>query len=146
MFQRSSLTALWPSQAGHLGRNQRTRPQQTILAIALIVGVTLVLCLYLYQTSRITVTEYTITSLQSEYQRLQRENANLLAQYAEAQSLRQMDERALKAGYGPASDVRYVEISPFMPTPDAPLVAQGDNALRSAPFTRDGHSPTQQAP
>lgn len=112
MLQHSSLTALWPSHAGLLDRTQRIRLHQTLVTVALIIGIALVLCLYLYQISRVTVANYDYLNSQASYQRLQRENANLLAEYAIEQSLAKMDERARAAGYGPVETPRYVRIAP----------------------------------
>lgn len=78
----------------------------------LLAGVTAVLCLYLFQTSRITVTSYGITTLQQDYARLQRENSNLLANYAFSQSMAQMKKRALAAGFGPITELEYVTVRP----------------------------------
>ena len=112
MLQHSSLTALWPSHAGLLDRTQRIKLHQTLVTVALIAGITIVLCLYLYQISRVTVANYDYLTLQASHQRLQRENANLLAEYAIEQSLAKMDERARAAGYGPVATPRYVRIAP----------------------------------
>lgn len=116
MFQRSSLTALWPLQAGVAERTARTRPQQTALGLALIAGLVLILCLYLQQASRITATSYDIHELQAQRARLQRENSNLLAQYAYDRSVKVMNRRAIAAGFRPATaGVRYVVLAPASP-------------------------------
>lgn len=109
---RTTFSNLWPLGAGVSDRTLRTRPQQALLAILLIVGVTAVLCLYLFQISRITVTNYGITSLQQDHARLQRENSNLLASYAHEQSMAQMKKRALAAGFGPPTETDYVTVAP----------------------------------
>lgn len=107
-----TLNTLWPLGAGVSDRALRTRPQQALLAMLLLAGVTAVLCLYLFQTSRITVTSYGITDLQQDYARLQRENSNLLASYAFEQSMAQMKKRALAAGFGPITELEYVTVRP----------------------------------
>ncbi len=112
MIQRSSLTALWPSQRGISNRSARTKPQQTLLAIALILGVTLVLFLYLLQTSKINVRNYNIQELQGKLSVLQRQNANTLADLAYEQSITQMDKRAAAAGYQPIQSVLYLPVNP----------------------------------
>lgn len=109
---RTTFSNLWPLGAGVSDRSLRTRPQQAFLGILLIIGVTAVLCLYLFQTSRITVTNFGITHLQRDYERLQRENSNMLASYAHEQSIAQMKKRALAAGFGPPADLEYVTIAP----------------------------------
>lgn len=108
----SSLTSLWPLGVRVSDRALRTRPQQAMLAILLIIGVTVVLCLYLFQTSRITVTNYGITNLQLDYARLQRENSNLLASFAFEQSMAEMKKRATSAGFGPITELDYVTVAP----------------------------------
>lgn len=112
MIQRSSLTALWPSQRGISNRSARTKPQQTLLAIALILGITLVLFLFLLQTSKINVRNYNIQKLQGELSALQRQNANTLTKLAYEQSITQMDKRADAAGYQPIQSVLYLPINP----------------------------------
>jgi len=110
MIQRSSLTALWPSQRGVANRSARTKPQQALLAIALITGITLVLFLYLLQTSKINVRNYDIRNLQGKLSALQRQNANTLAELAYQQSITQMDKRAAAAGFQPIQSVLYLPI------------------------------------
>jgi hypothetical protein len=112
MIQRSSLTALWPSQRGITNRSARTKPQQAFLAILLIIGITLVLSLYLLQASKITVRKYDIRELQVEMNDLQQENANTLAVLAYEQSITQMDKRAVAAGFKPTESVLYLPVTP----------------------------------
>ncbi len=112
MIQRSSLTALWPSQRGVTNRSARTKPHQALLTIALIIGITLVLFLYLLQTSKINVRNYNILVLQRELGAIQRQNANTLAQLAYQQSITQMDKRAAAAGFQPIQSVLYLPINP----------------------------------
>ncbi|MBX7232971.1 MAG: hypothetical protein K1X65_01220 [Caldilineales bacterium] len=107
---RPTFSSLRPIGARVTDRALRTRPQQALLAILLLAGVTAVLCLYLFQASRITVTTYGITHLQRDYARLQRENSNLLARYAYEQSLAEMKKRALAAGFGPVAELDYVAV------------------------------------
>ena len=126
MLLRSSLTSLWPMQAGATARTARTKPQQALLAIALIAGIVAILCLYLYQTARITVTNYDIGILQSDYARLQRENSNLLATLAYQQSIPQMTQRAREAGFRPADTLRYVAIMPASALPAVANATPGD--------------------
>lgn len=109
---RFTIFDLWPFGAEVSDRAMRTRPQQALLAILLIIGVAAVLCLYLFQTSRITVTNYGISDLQQDYARLQRENSNLLARYAHEQSMAQMKKRALAAGFVPTVEMEYITLTP----------------------------------
>jgi hypothetical protein len=112
MIQRSSLTSLWPSQRGITNRTARTKPHQALLAIALVLGITIVLCLYLLQTSKINVRNYDIYELQGQLITLQRDNTNALAKLAYEQSITQMDKRAIAAGYRPIQSVLYLPINP----------------------------------
>jgi len=108
MLQRSSFSSIQSLQAGVLRRSTRTRPQQALLKILLIVGVALTLSLYVYQTSKITVVTYDIRDLQNNYARLVRENTNLLAQIAYEQSVQQMTRRALAQGFQPAEVMHFI--------------------------------------
>jgi len=129
MLQRSSLTALWPLQAGFADRTARTRPQQAYLALALIVGLVIILCLYLQQASQITSTHYDIIDLHQQQARLQRENSIHLAGYAYDRSIIKMNERARALGYGPARmPARYV----LLPEP-GPVAAVIAGAATTAP-------------
>ena len=110
MIQRSSLTALWPSQRGVTNRSARTKPHQAFLTIALITGITLVLFLYLLQTSKINVRNYNILILQEDLGTLQQQNANALAELAYQQSITQMDKRSVAAGFQPIQSVLYLPI------------------------------------
>ena len=112
MIQRSSLTALWPSQRGITNRTARTKPQQAFLAIALIIGITLALSLYLLQASKITARHYDIQDLQAQLNDLQQKNTNALAILAYEQSITQMDKRAAAAGFQPIESVLYLPITP----------------------------------
>lgn len=112
MIQRSSLTALRPSQRGITNRSARTKPQQAFLSIALIIGITLVLSLYLLQASKITVRNYNIRDLKVELNELQQNNANVLAELAYQQSISQMDKRAIAAGFEPPKAVLFLPVMP----------------------------------
>ena len=112
MIQRSSLTSLWPSQRGITKRSARTKPRQAMLAMALIFGITVVVCLYLLQTSKINVRIYNIQEKKWELVALQRQNTNALAGLAYQQSITQMDKRAEAAGFRPIQSVLYLPINP----------------------------------
>jgi|GEM_PF-4956918 len=86
--------------------------QQAVLSIGLLILLTVSLCVYVYQAAQINVTGQEIVGLRAEYGRLQRENSNLLAIYAAEQSLARMEPRASAAGFGPATEVRYVTVFP----------------------------------
>lgn len=109
MLQKSSPTSLWLLGAPAPERTPlRNQSRQAILAMALIAGVVLVLCLYVYQTSRITATDHATFQLGRQYARLQRENSNLLVNYATEQSIAKMSQRAVAAGFQPARSIQYV--------------------------------------
>ena len=113
MIRLSSLTTLWPNDSGQPTRGSQTRPQQAFLAITLIVGVVLVLCLYLHQASRVTAVYYDTIKVEREYARIERENSLKLAELAQAQSITEMDKIATAAGYAPADTIRYVTVQPL---------------------------------
>lgn len=128
MIQRSYLTSLWPVGAsGVSDRATRTRPQQALLAILLIAGLVSILCLYLFQASRIAVTDFDINKLQRTYARLQRENSNMLANYAHAQSIAEMSKRAKAAGFAPATNVQWLQLGAASPASTAPSLPEYSN-------------------
>ena len=119
MLQKSSPTSLWLLGAPASERNTlRNQPRQAFLAMALIAGVVLVLCLYVYQTSRITATDHATFQFERQYARLQRENSNLLVSYATEQSITKMSQRAVAAGFEPARSIQYVASVTGFPTND----------------------------
>ncbi len=128
MIQRSYLTSLWPVGAsGVSDRATRTRPQQALWAILLIAGLVSILCLYLYQASRITVTDFDINKLQRTYARLQRENSNMLANYAHAQSIVEMAKRAQAAGFTPPAHVQWLQLGDASSTAAATSLPEYSN-------------------
>ena len=110
MLQKSSPpTSLWlPGAPAPERTTLRNQPRQAFLAMALIAGVVLVLCLYVYQASRITATDHATFQFERQYARLQRENSNLLVSYASEQSIAKMSQRAVAAGFEPARSIQYV--------------------------------------
>ena len=126
MIQQNAITS--PSQT-LTARQARIRSYNTILTILLILGITLILSLYLYQISAIYATQLTIQDKQLEYARHQRLNAEALVLLAQTQSMESMVRRARGAGYGPpqADQIRYVRINE-----SATLFARND-----APANRD---------
>jgi hypothetical protein len=143
MIQRSSLTALWPSQSGITNRSARTKPHQALLSIALITGIALVLFLYLLQTSKIDVRNYNIRVLQGELEDLQQQNTNALAELAYQQSITQMDKRATAAGFQPIQSVLYLPIG----TEQNPTqFADESLTITTAGAPQDGDSISMRAP
>lgn len=107
---RAGIVLPAPSRPG--ARSLNPAWQQTAVALFLIVALTAGLCLYIYQAAQIHATGQEMVGLRAEYGRLQRENSNLLAIYAAEQSLARMMPRAAGAGFGPAAEVRYVNVTP----------------------------------
>jgi hypothetical protein len=119
MLQKSSRTSLWlPGAPAPERTTLRNQPRQAFLAMALIAGVVLVLCLYVYQASRITATDHATLQFGRQYARLQRENSNLLVSYASEQSIAKMSQRAVAAGFEPARSIQYVASVTGVPTND----------------------------
>lgn len=119
MLQKSSSTSLWPLGASAPERTtQHNQPRQAFLAMTLIAGIVLVLCLYVNQASRITATDHATLQFERQYARLQRENSNLLASYATEQSIATMSQRVVAAGFEPARSIQYVASVTGVPTND----------------------------
>jgi hypothetical protein len=94
-------------------RQARSRNYNTLLAILLILGVTLMLSLYVYQTSALYATQLAIQAKQHEYARHQRLNAEALILLAQTESMEAMVRRARASGYGPPGpdQIKYVRIN-----------------------------------
>ena len=90
----------------------RIRNYNTILSIALILVITLVLSLYVYQASVLYTTQLAIQNSEQEYARQERLNAEALILLAQTQSMETMIHRAQSSGYGPpkANQIKYVNI------------------------------------
>ena len=88
------------------------RSSNTLFAVMLILGVTLLLSLYVYQTSVIYTTQLEIQAKEQEYARQERLNAEALAYLARTQSMEEMVRRARASGYGPpkANQITYVNV------------------------------------
>jgi len=89
-----------------------SRNSSALLAALLILGVTLMLSLYVYQASVIYTTQLAIQVREQEYARRERLNAEALTLLARTQSMNEMVRRARTSGYGPpkASQIKYVYI------------------------------------
>ncbi|NOZ48720.1 MAG: hypothetical protein GXP37_01575 [Chloroflexi bacterium] len=111
MIQRSTISSLQDIQAGVLVRSANTGPRQALLTILLIVGVTLILGLYIYQSAKITVVNYNIAHLQNDYAQLMRENTNILGQIAIQNSIRRMAKKAIGMGYQPLDTVNFLYVT-----------------------------------
>ena len=93
-------------------RKTKSRNSNTILAVLLILGITLMLSLYVYQASVIYTTQLAIQAKEQEYARHERLNAEALTMLARTQSMDEMVRRAQASGYGPpkANQIKYVYI------------------------------------
>jgi hypothetical protein len=91
-------------------RKNRIKNTNTLLAVLLILGATLMFSLYVYQASVIFSTEMAIKNKQMEYARQERLNAESLVMLAQTQSMESMVRRAEASGYQPpeAKQVKYV--------------------------------------
>jgi hypothetical protein len=107
----------------------RIRHRDTLIAIMLILGVTLMLSLYVYQASVLYATRLSIESARQDYARQERLNAESLAFYAQTQSMEAMVRRARASGYGPpqASQIKYVRFDD-----GGPAFVQTDNSREVA--------------
>jgi hypothetical protein len=91
-------------------RKNRIKNTNTLLAVLLILGATLMFSLYVYQASVIFSTEMAIKNKQMEYARQERLNAESLVMLAQTQSMESMVRRAEASGYQPpeTKQVKYV--------------------------------------
>ncbi len=96
----------------------RIRSHNTILSIIVILGITLILSLYVYQASALYMTRLAIHSSEQDYARQQRLNAESLILLARTQSMETMIHRAQSSGYGPpkADQIKYVNIDNGQPS------------------------------
>ena len=88
------------------------RFHRALLALLVIAGVTILLGLYVYQASVRYQLQLDIRRTEQEYAREQRLLTMKLQQYAEAQSMEEIVQRARAAGYRPptTAQIRYVKI------------------------------------
>jgi hypothetical protein len=75
----------------------------------------LVAALYLWQASEIARLGQRIETLQERTRALERENAELLDQIAVEGSIPRLQERAAKAGFVPATQVEYLQVTAIPP-------------------------------
>ncbi len=88
----------------------RVRTHNALILILLILGATIMLSLYVYQTSALYAAQLEIRVKQQDYARQERLNAESLAFYAQTQSMEAMVRRARASGYGPPApdQIKYV--------------------------------------
>ncbi len=117
---------------GQILRAQESRVSlyRALLAIAMIVGLTLLLGLYVYQASLSYQVQYRIAAENQAYAREQRLLILSLTDYAAAQSMDAMVQRARAAGYGPPrpGQIRYVRLQ----KPGEPRVAESPSLISTA--------------
>ncbi|RME80455.1 MAG: hypothetical protein D6775_16095 [Caldilineae bacterium] len=116
MSVNSIISAVGPRLHSIPNRASRTRSQQAFMAILLVTGIVVVMCLYLLQTTHIRVRTYDVEATRAQYGSLRRKNANALARLAYEQRLLPMIERAQAMGYQPLDVNNYI----FLPGESAP--------------------------
>ena len=79
-----------------------------ILLVLALLGLLSWLCLI--QASKVSTTSYRIWAKAAEKERLQRENAESLAEVVEMLSVSRLEDVALGLGYGPAKERRYLDV------------------------------------
>ncbi len=117
---------------GPILRAQESRASlyRALLAIAMIVGLTLLLGLYVYQASLNYQIQHRIAAETRAYAREQRLLVLSLTEYAAAQSMDAMVQRAQAAGYGPPrpGQIRYVRLQ----SPGGSRVAESPSLISAA--------------
>ncbi len=88
------------------------RFHRALLTLLVIAGITILLSLYVYQASVHHQLQLDILRTEQDYAREQRLLTLKLQQYAEAQSMEEVVQRARAAGYRPptSSQIRYVRV------------------------------------
>ena len=109
MIQQNVITSSAQPVEAH---KAKIRNNNTILAVMLILGITLMLSLYVYQASILYTTRLEIQAKEQEYARHERLNAEALVLLARTQSMEEMVRRAQASGYGPPkqNQIKYVYI------------------------------------
>ena len=79
-----------------------------ILLVLALLGLLSWLCLA--QASKVSTARYRIWEKEAEIERLQRENAESLAEVTELISVSRLEDVALGLGYGPAEERRYLDV------------------------------------
>jgi hypothetical protein len=79
-----------------------------ILLVLTLLGLLSWLCLA--QASKVSTVRYHIGEKEAERERLQRENAELLAEVMERLSVSHLENMALESGYVPAEELRYLDV------------------------------------
>ena len=84
------------------------RTTAVMLLVLTLLG--LLSCLCLTQATKVSTVQYSIWEKEAKRDRLQRENADLLAEVAEKLSVSQLEDLALRLGYVPAEERRYLDV------------------------------------
>jgi len=114
MIQQNVITSnAQPITAGQT----RVRIHSALIVIMLIISLTLMFSLYVYQASEIYNAQLALEAQKQDYASHERLNANALALYAQTQSMDEMIRRAQASGYGPpkAGQIKYVRLNDGAP-------------------------------
>jgi len=115
MIQQNVITSnAHPITAGQT----RIRIHRTLVIMMLIMSLTLMFSLYVYQASVIYNAQLTLEAQKETYASHERLNASALVLYAQTQSMDEMIRRAQASGYGPpkASQIKYVRLNNGSPS------------------------------
>jgi len=115
MIQQNAIASTAKPAESHKAKIKNTN---TLLAVLLILGATVMFSLYVYQASVLFATQMQIQNKQLEYARQERLNAEALVLLSQSQSMDAMVRRAQASGYGPpkADQIKYVYIQNGSPT------------------------------
>jgi len=91
-----------------------------LMILSALALVSLIAGIYLSQASAVTATTYHIDELRLELNQLQNQNAALILEIAQHESLSRVEKRAFELGFGPTEKVEYITINnyPNLPTDD----------------------------
>ena len=133
MIQQNAIASTARPAEAHKTRIKNTN---TLLAVLVILGATVMFSLYVYQASILFTTQTQIQKKQMEYARQERLNAEALVLLARTQSMDTMVRRAQNSGYAPpeASQIKYV----FMRN-GAPTFISRNAAAATTSTHRSGH-------
>ena len=115
MIQQNAIASTARPAEAHQARIKNTN---TLLAVLVILGATVMFSLYVYQASILFTTQAKIQAKQQEYARQERLNAEALVLLARTQSMDTMVRRAQNSGYAPpqTSQIKYVFMRNGAPT------------------------------
>jgi cell division protein FtsB len=88
----------------------RLEAKTTAVILLILTSLGLLSWLCLTQASKVATTRHRIWEKEAEKARLQRENAELLAEVAELSSIPRLESVALRLGYVPPEEIRYLDV------------------------------------